>query len=300
MRKIPLDHYFTEEEKQFILDHFYDLSGVELSQKLHKTGKQIYCFARQRGLKHILPASCLLREVDLPLFKEKYPYYSNSYLSEKFFPYLTARQITSMAPKIGVSKKQEQRYQHYSEEQLLERLDAAIKKHGRTPLLSEVADWTGIGETSYRNYCGGLTAALTKLGYKRMKYNTTRTPHTIPALAYTGKDGNVYSSISEQKIADIMYEIGLSYQYDLKYSEITGIDEFEDLRFDWYLPAQGKFIEFFGLFDSKKNVEYTEKAMHKIELCKKHNLKLISIYPRQLRYVKLDNFQNWLTEQINN
>lgn len=138
MRNIPKDHFFTEQEKQFIIEHFYDMSGPELFQVLNKTAKQIYCFARQRGLKHRLTAACILREIDLDRFLELYPDNSNSYLAEKYFTYLTARQITSLAKRLGVKKKDDQRFMHFTEQQLLDRLNAAVIEHGRTPLLTEI------------------------------------------------------------------------------------------------------------------------------------------------------------------
>lgn len=294
------NHYFTNEEKQFILDNLYTMSGPELSKKLGQSVKRIYGFARKRGYKHFLDGKCILRECDLEMFKKLYPITSNSYLSEKYFPYLKPEQMRSVAHRLNIRKTPKQRVRNYTEEQLLDRLKQAVEQHGRTPLLTEVSEWTGIGETTYRNYFGNLNRALELIGVRRIPYNTSHIPHTAPQEAYYAKDGTKCDSISEQKITNILLELNFSFVHDEEYQKYIQNNDFGTMRFDWYLPKYNKFIEFFGMFGGKGHDDYQKKVHKKIELCHKNNVSLIEIYPRQLRYKSLSKFTEWLIQEVNN
>ena len=87
-------------------------------------------------------------------------------------------------------------------------------------------------------------------------------------------DGHVCFSLAEKTIDDFLYSRGIPHKREAKYPE-------GNFRADFSI--RGIFIEYFGLMG---NAEYELKAKLKRNLCEKHNVQLISIYPRDLLSLK--------------
>ena len=96
---------------------------------------------------------------------------------------------------------------------------------------------------------------------------TRRTSRGIQTLA---KDGHVCLSLGEKTIDDYLYEHGIPHQREPHYPEGR-------YRADFLVGSV--FIEYFGLAG---NPEYDAKTKLKKNLCKKHGLTLISIFPKDL------------------
>lgn len=88
------------------------------------------------------------------------------------------------------------------------------------------------------------------------------------------KDGHVCFSLAEKTIDDFLFSRGIAHKRETKYPE-------GNFRTDF--SVQGIFIEYFGLMG---NAEYELKAKLKRNLCEKHKVQLISIYPRDLLSLK--------------
>ena len=284
----------TEKNKEFILQHFYDMSGPELSEALNLSLCTIYRYAQSQGYQHRLGKNCLLRECDYEIFVENFPFYYNFELCEKFFPYLTPDQIKSMASRWGLKKDTFPKPYKYDDEMLLNTLKQAIQEHGRVPTLTEIREWTGYPESTYRYHFGNFTEICKMIEEERPEYLPSSRKNKVKE-AYIGKDGNKYHSISEIIIGDELYELGYQYYYDKTYIKFFNIEDFGTMRFDWYLYDLGIVIEFFGLPNQEK---YAQKMHLKQQICQKNNIKLISLFPEDVENSNLLNLKEILKQKI--
>lgn len=84
------------------------------------------------------------------------------------------------------------------------------------------------------------------------------------------KDGDVCYSLGEKTIDDLLYSLKIKHKKECHYPESNYRSDFliNDIH-----------IEYFGLVG---NEEYDKKTKEKVKLCKKHGLKLLPIYPKDL------------------
>lgn len=118
----------------------------------------------------------------------------------------------------------------------------------------------------FKQHFGSFFAALVKSGIlpegtRKMKIGTM-------TLA---KDGHVCLSLAEKDIDDFLYSRNIVHKKEVPYPQSA-------YRADWAVDWQEKkyFIEFFGLMNISA---YANKAKQKTEICRSHNIELISIYP---------------------
>lgn len=90
-------------------------------------------------------------------------------------------------------------------------------------------------------------------------------------------------SLGEKTIDDFLYLCDISHEREPYYPEGQYRADFN---------VKGVFIEYFGL---KGNLEYDKKTKFKQQLCKKHDIQLVSIFPKDLSNNK---FKNKLLEAI--
>lgn len=102
---------------------------------------------------------------------------------------------------------------------------------------------------------------------KLLEDGTRKTSRGIQSLA---KDGHVCLSLGEKTIDDFLYSHGILHEKEPRYPE-------GNMRGDFKVGAT--IIEYFGLTG---NPDYDAKTKKKIRLCKKHNINLIAIYPKDL------------------
>ena len=102
-------------------------------------------------------------------------------------------------------------------------------------------------------------------------------------VLYDGRSVRTSSGVrvrsnSERRIAELLDKRCITYRY-----EHPMILDGVKLKPDFYLPREKVYIEFWGLVGNK----YYEKIMRmKRRLYKKHNVKVISLYPRHMRNLK--------------
>lgn len=94
--------------------------------------------------------------------------------------------------------------------------------------------------------------------------------HNVRGIQCHAKDGHMYFSLGEKTIDDILLGMGLTHEREARYPE-------SGLRAD--IKVGDTFIEYFGLAG---NPDYDEKTRIKVEHVRKHNLRLLSIFPRDL------------------
>jgi hypothetical protein len=100
---------------------------------------------------------------------------------------------------------------------------------------------------------------------------TRRTSRGTQTLA---QDGHVCLSLGEKTIDDYMYTRGVIHEKEPHYPE-------GNYRADFLIGDV--FVEYFGLAG---NPEYDQKTKLKQDLCKKHGIQLISIFPADLANLK--------------
>ena len=84
------------------------------------------------------------------------------------------------------------------------------------------------------------------------------------------KDGHICFSLGEKTIDDALYALGFAHKKEAPYPEGS-------FRADF--AAKGGFVEYFGLTG---DADYDAKTRLKQSTCKKHGIKLISVYPSDL------------------
>lgn len=83
-------------------------------------------------------------------------------------------------------------------------------------------------------------------------------------------DGHVCHSLAEKTVDDFLHFHGIPHEREPKYPEGNYRGDFK---------VEGVFVEYFGLVG---NPEYDNKTKLKQSLCRKHGIRLISIYPKDL------------------
>lgn len=100
---------------------------------------------------------------------------------------------------------------------------------------------------------------------------TRRTSRGIQSIA---KDGHLCLSLGEKTIDDFLYAHGIQHEKEPHYPEGNFRGDFK---------VGGTFIEYFGLAG---NPEYDARAKEKMQICKKHGIALVAIYPQDLISLK--------------
>lgn len=116
---------------------------------------------------------------------------------------------------------------------------------------------------------GSWLGALIAAGV--LEDGTRRTSRGTQCLA---KDGHVCLSLGEKTIDDFLYAQGVIHEKEPPYPE-------GNYRADFLVGDV--FVEYFGL---KGNPDYDAKTRLKKRICKRHGIRLISIYPSELISVK--------------
>lgn len=95
------------------------------------------------------------------------------------------------------------------------------------------------------------------------------------------KSGNICNSLAEMYIDDCLFEMGIDYEKEPMYPKHSEFNKNGRMRADWKLGDI--FIEYFGL---QGNHNYDIKTQRKINLCESENLRLLAIYPKDIKDVK--------------
>ncbi len=93
------------------------------------------------------------------------------------------------------------------------------------------------------------------------------------------QDGHFVESEFEIKVDDILYTNNIAHAYSIRVDEITE----RTVVCDWFIPVSGYKGIYIELWGVKGDEKYNKNKKEKIELYKKHNLKLIEIEYDELR-----------------
>jgi len=171
-------------------------------------------------------------------------------------------------------KKSAETRRIYTKEKLLLTIREFVEKHGRVPTKNEfVHSHFYPDHMTYRDNFGTWNDAIKEAGYKPNENWFSR-------RNLCAKDGHCCNSISEIIIDDWLSENNVSHTREVLYPEG---------RYRCDFVVNNTFVEFFGLSNvSGVCLNYNEIIVRKREMCKKHNIRLIEIYEKNL--YNLDQF----------
>ncbi|MDP3093905.1 MAG: hypothetical protein Q8N16_04045 [bacterium] len=196
-----------------------------------------------------------------------------------------------------IEKKSAEARRIYTKEKLLLIIREFVEKHGRIPTKNEFSHSRIYPDhMTYRDYFGSWNNAIKKAGYEP-------NDRWFAAQNIRAKDGHSCRSISEVIIDDWLFENGVSHTREEKYPE-------GNYRCDFVV--ENIFIEFFGLINAPNiSLHYNEIVRKKIGICKKHRIRLIKLYEKDLYNLdsilreklnenrKLWNFRSWASNILN-
>jgi len=115
------------------------------------------------------------------------------------------------------------------------------------------------------DHFGSWLALLLEAGI--LEDGTRKMPRGTQCLA---RDGHVCLSIAEKMIDDLLTEMGISHEKEVKYPN-------SKLRCNFF--ANSVYIEYFGLTG---NAEYDDKTKEKLSLGKRLRIKMLALYPEDV------------------
>ena len=120
-----------------------------------------------------------------------------------------------------------------------------------------------------------LALALLAIVIKLLRHFRRR-EYGRPAVTLRGE---VVRSGAEKFIADWFTKHGIAYQYEPPLMD-GFIFRRARFRADFLLPQYNAYVEYWGLAYTERS--YAQKMNYKMEYYRKHNLRLISIYPNDI------------------
>lgn len=146
-----------------------------------------------------------------------------------------------------------------SAEELISKIATFVKRHGRIPLKREMLNYH-----AFRSRFGTWNNAVKAAGFD---------PNPVMfANKHIATDGHKCDSLSEKIIDDWLSARKIGHKRSVHYPGNDGLTSDFLLGDCW--------IEFFGLYGQHK--KYDELRERKLKVVKKHELKLLEIYPEDL------------------
>ncbi|MBU2539739.1 hypothetical protein KJ786_01065 [Patescibacteria group bacterium] len=177
--------------------------------------------------------------------------------------------------------------ERYKPEELLDIIRKYFKKLKRVPARREILN--GVNGACRKSF-GSWNNAVLAAGFTPNRSHDNRMYKRSRAKAL---DGHLCDSISELLIDNWFYKNSILHERDAHYPETNH-------KSDWKIIIEDKeiFVEYFGL--ANDSPKYDRSIKEKEMLCKKHNIPLIGIYPKDIYPKNLLNknlkekFQNFI------
>lgn len=270
------EYSFSQEEKEYIIKNCRIFDVHYIAKVLGRTPGAITQWAKNNHVEIFFKNK--LKPWDEEEFIKLYPYYTNKYLSEKFFPYLTSQQLVKQARRFNLVKSKEKSAKWYDKVSILEKLEEVCVRIGRVPLLAELQENGLPSEKTFSRYFGSFDQACKEIGRERPRFMAGKFTHG----EFMDNRGNKCFSYSEKIISDVLIEMNLTFEKETLYSTVMPVEEVHTKRFDWSINNE-YFIEYFGLFGYK---EYDKKVQEKKMLCEKYKIKLLCLYEEDIRNIE--------------
>lgn len=255
----------TEKEEEYIVENFGKKNSSEIGKIIGKTSSAVTHIWRKNGLR---TEKFIWNEDKLKILSELYPYEEEEIILERLGA-TDFNNVRNKAIKLGIKRNR-----IYTKNDLIFILTDLYKKLGRTPSILDLED---ISVNPFVSNFGSYSNACEAAGL-------------IPNMS--GRDGKaceiLYSknkdkcfSVSEVIITNFLIDNNIKYRKEVKYKEISADPDFGEMKMDWLINDTIA-IEFFGL----KDKDYLVKSKMKINLCIKNNIKMISLYRKDLNKLK--------------
>lgn len=159
--------------------------------------------------------------------------------------------------------------QRYKPDELLNIIRESFKKLKRVPARREIL--MGVNEACRKSF-GSWNNAVSAAGLTPNRSHDNRMYKRVNAKA---RDGHSCDSISELLIDNWLLENKIFHEKDIHYPKTNH-------KADWGINSENKkiFVEYFGL--ANDSPRYDRSIKEKERLCKKQNITLIAIYPKDL------------------
>jgi hypothetical protein len=264
---------FSEEEIEYLKNNYLIESCETLAKQ---TGRNIFTIYEKLSELNLTRVEKWTEE-DMKLLKEVYPFYTNKYLKEKYFPNRAVHSIRTMALKNGLHKTKEKSVKWYDKEKMLEDLKQLSVKLNRTPLGAELSLYGLPTPKAYARYFGSYTKAKKAVGLK-----TLFSPFGRENSILTSLRGDDCFSKAEVAICDYLYLHGINYLKEEYYSKYCNDERCCFKRTDWVID--NVIVEYFGF---PKKQSYVEGMNIKRAICRDCQIPLIEIFEKDLH--NLDN-----------
>jgi len=266
--------YLNENDEKNIVNNYGKKSSKELANIFNKSIHDITRIWRKYGIrKDVFEWT----DEKIKILKKMYPKENK----EKILVSLGANSwinVSLKASKLGLKRNT-----YYSKNDLIKILKELYNDIGRTPT---VYDLKGISVGPFIGKFGSYSNACEEAG---LVPNKSDRAGNISGILYSKNNDKCYS-ISELIITEFFIKLKFKYKKEGYYKEISSDNKFGNMKFDWILYDE-IIVEFFGINDD----EYRKKSKLKLSLCKKNGLKIIPLYPKDLKEKVLKEKFNFLS-----
>jgi hypothetical protein len=259
---------YSEEDIEFIKNNFDKLSYKDIGKFLDRSETSVGGIASRLRLIKFTDWT----EEEISLLVEKYPHYTNKYLSEKIFIGRASHSIRTKALKLGLHKTEEKGLKFFDKDEMILQLKNLAEKLNRTPSIDELSVYGLPSDTSYRRYFGGYRDACIIAG---LQINESLWGK---AKIYTSSCGDICYSNSELVITEFLIENKIPYEKEKKYDSICNDKRCKTKAMDWFILNEFV-VEYWGY---PKVESYRIGKDVKIRICKDNNIKLIEICRKDL------------------
>lgn len=265
--KIKKNNYFySEEDIAFLRKNYKKMTVKKMANCIGKTEGGVATALRR----YKINKDDDYTEQEKQLLKKIYPYYTNKYIIEKFFPNKNKYQIAELAKRLGVNHKVK-RNKKYDKEDIINKFRKYIDEGNEIPTYNQLKELSFPSSKTFERYFGGYRTFIESMGYTPNKSIFGK------SKMCKCKDGRFCYSKKEKIISDFLIENNISYEKEVPYSKFIPKEICGDRRFDWVVG--NICIEYFGMIDKPY---YLKRTQEKIDLCNRYNINLICIYPNDM------------------
>jgi hypothetical protein len=180
---------------------------------------------------------------------------------------------------------------HYkTENELLEDYYNLYKILGRLPYYTDIDNQSWMASSStYKKHFDNLKIVWDILDIEYDKESLSN--NFGMGLVCFDKNGDICRSEPEMIISNVLIDLRLKFIKEYPYNKC--IPNFKKkYKFDWFLSDFNIPIEYFGLFSEQSLDEnnfigrYSRRVLKKIDVCEKHELKLIDLYSEDMENIE--------------
>lgn len=268
-----LVNYWSDEELNILKENY---GIVEMNKVLQLLPKKTYSAIQTKARDLKLKYKERWSSEDEELLKKVYPTSTPNKLQE-YFPDRSYISITCHATMVLNLNKDKDKYQSNLHDEikkdLLSNLVGFARQLKRTPTIADINNMTDIGAVSYSRYFGSYSNACIEAG---LPVNSSMNNLSYKHIS---KNGDICDSTPELSITNLLIDNDIEYEKGLLYKEIIDDPSVGMRRTDWVISGS-VIVEYFGLMDKKR---YAENAKFKMEIADSNGVKLIPIFPSDLK-----------------